>query len=203
MVNSVNAVNQGQPVAASSAVAHNGAIPHEEHLDRAAVETLVAALYPDLRRMAAAYLRRERRNHTLQPTALVHDVYLRLLAQASSQWNDKGHFLAVAARTMRRILADHARARSARKRTPTWIATDVDWGGAEIIDLLAVNEALERLDGIDHRLCQVVELRFFAGLSVEEAAQALGVSPRTVKSDWQTARAWLSRELADNAGAPS
>lgn len=154
--------------------------------------------------MAAAYLRRERRNHTLQPTALVHDVYLRLLAQASPEWNNREHFLAVAARTMRRILADHARARNARKRTPTWIsAADVDWGSAEIMDLLAVNAALEKLDTIDHRLCQVVELRFFAGLSVEEAAVTLGVSPRTIKSDWQTARAWLSRELAEDTGSTS
>jgi RNA polymerase sigma factor (TIGR02999 family) len=159
-----------------------------------------ALLYGELRALAADFLRRERSDHTLQPTALVHEAWIRLSAQAGSPWNDRAHFFAIAAQAMRRILIDHARRRGADKRggglqritlasgiTPPLASTEVD--------LLALDDALVRLAALDERQARVVELRFFAGLTVEEVAVALGVSARTVASEWRLARAWLSRAL--------
>lgn len=165
-------------------------------------EPLFALVYDELRRLAANALQSERRDHTLQPTALVHEAYLRLASEPEPRWENRAHFLAVAARAMRRILVDHARSRNAQKRGS---------GGARIalediesslvdpgqdVDLLALDEALLRLTELDPRQAQIVELRFFGGLTVEETAVTVGASARTVKRDWQMSRAWLKREIA-------
>ena len=160
---------------------------------------LAPLVYDELRRLAAAYMRRERPGQTLQPTALVHEVYLRL-AGAGTPWHDKRHFIGIAARSMRQILVERARARGAQKR---WAGLD----RVSLSDALAVNadpegmlpaldEALERLAAIDAEQARIVELRFFAGLSIEETADALGLSPATLKRRWSLARAWLYRELS-------
>jgi RNA polymerase sigma factor (TIGR02999 family) len=168
-----------------------------------AADELSARVYDELRRLAAAHLRREAPGQTLQPTALVHEVYLRL-AGAGTPWRDERHFVGIAARSMRQILVDRARARGARKR----------WGGLRRVSLHddlplaadpdrllpALDEALTRLEQLDAEQARIVELRFFAGLSVEEAADALGISPATLKRRWALARAWLFRELA---GSPA
>jgi RNA polymerase sigma-70 factor (ECF subfamily) len=157
-----------------------------------------AAVYHELRRLAAAYMRRERPGQTIQATALVHEAYLRL-AHAGTPWTDQRHFLGIAARAMRQILVDRARARGARKR---WAGLDkvsireslVQAAAPEAM-LPALDEALERLERIDPEQARLVELRYFVGLSVEETADALGLSPATVKRRWALARAWLFREL--------
>jgi len=164
-------------------------------------EELAPLVYDELRRLAAAYMRRERPGQTLQPTALVHEVYLRL-AGAGTPWHDKRHFIGIAARSMRQILVERARARGAQKR---WAGLD----RVSLSDALAVNadpegmlpaldEALERLAAIDAEQARIVELRFFAGLSIEEAADALDLSPATLKRRWSLARAWLHRELTQS-----
>ena len=157
-------------------------------------------VYNELRRLAAAYLRRERPGQTLQATALVHEAYLRLAA-TGSPWTDRKHFLAIAARSMRQILVDRARARGAQKR---WAGLDrvsltesLVRGAREDAMLPALDEALERLERLDPEQARIVELRYFAGLAVEEAADALGLSPATVKRRWALARAWLFRELSE------
>jgi RNA polymerase sigma factor (TIGR02999 family) len=161
---------------------------------------LVPVVYDELRRLAAGYIRRERPGQTLQPTALVHEAYLRL-ADAGSPWNDRRHFIAIAARSMRQILVERARARGAKKR---WAALDRVTLSDSLVAasdphsmLPALDEALTRLEQIDPEQARIVELRFFAGLTVEEAADALGLSAATLKRRWSLARAWLFRELSD------
>jgi len=166
-------------------------------------ERLLELVYDELRRVAGAQLRSERRDHTLQPTALVNEAYLRIVDQTRVQWQNRAHFFAVAARLMRRVLVDHARARGAVKRggglRPVRIESAEPAGGAPDVDLVDLDRALERLQERDERMARVVELRYFAGLGVEETAEALDLSPATVKREWTTARAWLHRELTGEA----
>jgi RNA polymerase sigma factor (TIGR02999 family) len=163
-------------------------------------EFLVALLYKELRRLAAGCLRRERPNHTLQPTALVNEAYLRLAAQNQPEWNDRVRFLAVASHLMREVLIDYARTRNRAKRggglAPICIEDAGQLAAAAEVDLLALDEALDRLERIDSQQRRIVELRYFGGLSIEETAQVLGISPATVKREWRTAKSWLHRELS-------
>ena len=170
--------------------------------DRDAVDRLVPILYDELRRIAHRRMRRERVGHTLGTTALVHEAYLELAGLDRMEWRDRAHFLAVAARAMRRVLIDYAVQRRAQKRDGGRRAVPLDevediltLSGQRADELLALDEALRRLDAVSERQCRVVECRFFAGMSVEETAEALGTSPATVKRDWTVARAWLHREL--------
>jgi RNA polymerase sigma-70 factor, ECF subfamily len=170
--------------------------------DPDAREQLVALVYPELRRIAARYLRVERPDHTLQPTALVHETYARLFADRVVDWKSRAYFFAAVATEMRRILVDHARARNAGKRAGAHIRVPLSqvkgWAGAPIDDLLALDEALRRFIEVEPRAGRVVELRFFAGLDDRETAETLGVSVATVKRDWLFARSWLFRELTAN-----
>jgi len=160
---------------------------------------LMSQVYPELRRLAACYFRNERRAHTLQPTALVHEVYLRLAGSNSVSWDDRAKFLAYAAKAMRRILIDHAKRRNAGKRGGDLRRVTLELvdrqGTPHQVDLLALHEALERLEREEPVKSQVVELRFFGGLTIEETAEALGISTGSVKRYWTAARAWLFREL--------
>jgi RNA polymerase sigma factor (TIGR02999 family) len=169
--------------------------------DRAAGEKLLPVVYAELHRRAAAAMRREGEGHTLQPTALVNEAYMKLVDQRQSHWQNRAQFYGIAAQLMRRILIDHARERLAAKRGGG--AKAVTLSGIEAarpadvsVDVLELHEALERLTALDERQAKVVELRYFGGLSVEETAEVLGISPATVKREWATARAWLRRELA-------
>ena len=175
-----------------------------------ALERLVPLVYRELRAIAARQLGRERGDHTLQPTALVHEAYLKLVDQRPSGWKNRGHFFAVAAQAMRRILVDHARAHRAAKRgrdiQKVAIETAEGMVATPTADVLALDEALTRLSAVDPRQGQVVELRCFGGLTIEETADAVGLSPTTVKEEWRLAKAWLHRELrrdtqADGSGA--
>jgi RNA polymerase sigma-70 factor, ECF subfamily len=168
--------------------------------DQAALERLMPLVYNELRRLAGNYLRRERQGHTLQPTALVNEAYLRLVDQKNAKWQNRAQFFGISAQLMRRILVDHARQRQAAKR-----------GGSEQqrlsitsaekvlkdsgIDLLALNEALDELAKMDPQQSRIVELKFFGGLSIEETAEVLGVGHATVERDWKMARAWLRSQL--------
>jgi RNA polymerase sigma-70 factor, ECF subfamily len=167
--------------------------------DPAAMEKLVPLVYDQLHDIASRQMRQERENHTLQPTALVHEAFLRLTGGEPISFDDRAHFLRTASQTMRRVLVDHARARQAAKRGGALRVTLdeqlVAVAPAQDLDLLALDDALVRLGAAEPRCAQVVELRFFAGLEVTEAARVLGVSPATVKRDWQFAKAWLEREL--------
>ncbi len=164
-----------------------------------ALDTLMPIVYDDLRRVAHRQLRGERPGHTLNTTALVHETYLRLVHVDQVQWQDRAHFMAVAARVMRRILVDYARARRRDKRggdavrVPLIDALDIPVTQSE--DLVTLDEALVRLETLNERQCRVVECRCFGGMSVAETAAALGTSPATVKRDWALSRAWLNREL--------
>ena len=163
-----------------------------------ALNELLPLVYAELRRMAARQLRSERTGHTLQPTALVHEVYLRLVDQRKVDWRDRAHFLGVAARVMRRILVDHARRHGARKRGDGVRCVSIDEArevASNEMPILPLDRALSRLEKIDPDLAKVVELRAFGGLTIEQAAQVLNVSPSTAKRDWRTAKAWLTREL--------
>jgi RNA polymerase sigma-70 factor (ECF subfamily) len=165
-----------------------------------ALEALSPALYAELRRLAAGYLRRERTGHTLQPTALVHEAYLRLMGQRQLAWQNRAQVLGVAANLMRRILVDHARARARYKRAG--LLTRVTFDGLEVgverdIDMVALDDALRELASMDEQLSRIVELRYFGGLTVEEVADVLVTSPRTVDRAWATARAWLRRRMDD------
>jgi RNA polymerase sigma factor (TIGR02999 family) len=165
-----------------------------------ALDALLPLVYAELRRVAASYLRRERDFQTLQPTALVHEVYLRLLGERHVAWQNRAHFCAIAAQSMREILVEHARARNAQKRGGAWrrvTLTDVRLGrgDAHDIDVEALGEALSRLAAFDPVRARLVDLRFFGGLTIEETAEVLGQSPATVKRGWALARAWLKREL--------
>jgi RNA polymerase sigma factor (TIGR02999 family) len=167
--------------------------------DPAAFERLIPLVYRELRQLADNYLRQERGSHTLQSTALVHEAYLRLAAEHSPQMQSRAHFLAIAARVMRHILVDYARRRGTNKRGSGLVRVTLEAAEqsapAGDVDVVALEDALEALAAIDSQQGQVVELRFFGGLSIEETAEALGISPATVKRDWSTARVWLYREL--------
>jgi RNA polymerase sigma-70 factor, ECF subfamily len=160
---------------------------------------LVQLLYGELRRLAASYLRRESSGHTLQPTALVNEAYLRLLQQTNSQWKDRNHFFSIAAQTMRRVLVDHARRSHAAKRGGPVQKLSLDqaivYSREKAGELLLLDELMERLSEADPQQARVVELRVFGGLTVEEAAKVLGVSTPTIKRDWSMAKAWLAREM--------
>ena len=166
---------------------------------QATVDDLLPLVYGELKKMAANYLRKERPDHTLQPTALVNEAYLRLVDQTRVSWQNRAHFFGIAAQMMRRILIDHARAQKAGKRLGNVEKLQLDENidkAAELgADLVALDEALRHLAQTDAQLARLVELRFFAGLTVEETAAALDVSPVTVKRDRAHARAWLFREL--------
>jgi len=171
--------------------------------DPAALEVLLPAVYDELRRIAAAELRRERPGHTLQPTALAHEAFLRLVNQRDVTWQNRAHFLGVAAQAMRRILADHARRRRAEKRGGDAVRVSMDESDLPAVSapVLAdeLDTALEDLARLEPRHARIVELRFFGGLTIEETALVVGVSPATVKRDWMLARAWLHRELRGEA----
>jgi RNA polymerase sigma factor (TIGR02999 family) len=167
--------------------------------DPTARERLVPIVYEELRRLAHHYMRGEREGHTLQTTALVNEVYLRLAGIDAMRWRDRAHFFAMAATLMRRVLVDYARQRGRGKRGGGVSVTSVDENAVApqpAVDVVALDEALDRLASVDPQQSRIVELRFFAGLSVEETAEALGVSPATVKRDWATAKLWLYNELA-------
>lgn len=174
--------------------------------DADAADRLVPLVYHELREVAAAYMRSERPDHTLQPTALVHEAYLRLVQQREVHWRGRSHFLGVAAQAMRRILVDHARRRAADKRGGGRIETLVEnvpgTDAPVTVDLIALDRALERLAERDPRAARIVELRHFGGLDVPGTAEVLGVSTATVKRDWRHARTWLRRELGGGANAP-
>jgi RNA polymerase sigma-70 factor (ECF subfamily) len=164
-----------------------------------AQDKLFQHVYKQLKRLAANRLRAERPNHTLQPTALVHEAYFRLFAGASPDWQDRTHFFATAAHAMRRVLVDHARKAKAFKRGSPQAAIELRSQTltveARAEDIIAVHNALDRLSKHSQRLCQIVEMRFYAGFTEEEIAEILGVSARTVKRDWKTAQAWLHGEI--------
>ena len=170
---------------------------------RDAGDELVARVYAELRALAAGFLRRERPGHTLQATAVVHEAYLRLARHERGRFEDHVHVRAIASLVIRRLLADHARRSLADRRGAAWTRVTLGEGAVrrelEPATLLAIDEALERLRARDERQARVVELRYFGGLSIDEAAEVLGVSPSTVDADWRMARAWLRRELDGDA----
>ena len=167
--------------------------------DPTARERLVPLVYEELRRLAHHYMRDEREGHTLQTTAVVNEVYLRLAGIDALSWRDRAHFFAMAATLMRRVLVDYARQRGRDKRGGGVSVTSLDENAIApqpAVDVVALDRALERLGAVDPQQSRVVELRFFAGLSVKETAEALGISPATVKRDWATAKLWLYNELS-------
>jgi len=172
--------------------------------DQAALDRLMPLVYGELRRLASAYLRRERSNHTLQSTALVHEAFMRMVHQHDVQWKNRAHFFAIAAQMIRRILVDYARSQHAEKRGSGAVklalddAMAVPLAGSDV-DLLGLNDALDLLTELDERQSRIVELRFFTGLSIEETAEVMQISPATIKREWQTARAWLFREMTRNS----
>ena len=167
--------------------------------DASALDELTPLVYAELRKLAAGYVRRERPGHTLQATALVNEAYLRLIGQRPGGWSGRSHFYGIAARLMRQILVEYARKHQAEKRGGDLIAVTLDHAdevmSAPNVDILAVHEALERLASFDEQQARIVELRFFGGLSIAEAAEVLGVGHATVERDWSMARAWLRKEL--------
>jgi RNA polymerase sigma-70 factor, ECF subfamily len=171
--------------------------------EREALNKLIPVIYEELRRIAHSYIRGERKGHTLQTTALVNEAYLRLLDCSKVNWQNRAHFLAVSAQLMRRILIDYARSRGYQKRGGAM--ERISLKESQIVsqgsdpDLLELDDALQALAVIDARKCQVVELRFFGGLTAEETAEVLGVSPDTVLRDWKLARTWLAREMKKQA----
>lgn len=170
--------------------------------DPNALDALIPVVYDELRRLARNYLRVERPDHTLQSVDLVHEAYMRLLVQGPAQTQDRGHFMAIAARLMRQILVDHARSRRAAKRGPQHkleLNEALAVAQPQTVDILALDDALTELSKRDAQQGQIVEMRFFGGLTVEEAAEVLGISPATVKRDWSLAKAWLTREVRNNS----
>lgn len=168
--------------------------------DKNALHELLPFVYDELRRLAGSYLRRERDHHTLQPTALVHEAYLRLIGQKETVWQNRAHFFGIAARVMREILIEYARGRNRQKRggeIKTQIALDdaVSFAKTNLLDVLAVDEALNALEKLDERQSRIVEMKFFGGLTVEEIGEVLDVSPATVKREWATAKLLLYRML--------
>ena len=170
--------------------------------DAAAIDELVPLVEAELRRLARRYMARERRDHTLQTTALVHEAFMRLADAQQVDWQDRAHFLGIAARLMRRVLVDHARERGVQKRGGGAIKVPFDEGmvvtAPRDLDLLALDRALEALALVDERKCRVIDMRFFAGMTVEETAEALHVSTDTVKRDWRIAKLWLLREIKES-----
>jgi RNA polymerase sigma factor (TIGR02999 family) len=166
-----------------------------------ALQDLLPLVYGELRRLAARRLRRERPDHTLQPTALVHEAYIRLVDQRRVRWQNRAHFYGVAAHVMRRILVDRARARGADKRGAGWqrvtLVGDKTPNGSRDVDVLALDDALQRLAALDPQQERIVELRYFGGLTLDETAEVIGISTATVKREWAIARAWLRAELSD------
>lgn len=164
---------------------------------------LMPLVYEDLRHLAKKYFRDERPDHTLQPTALVHEAYLRMVDQTRVGWKDRTHFFAVAAKVMRRVLVDYARARKRARRGGERQRIELDSRVSPMdmaeLDVLALHEAIEKLAELDERQAQIVEMRFFSGMTVEEVAEALGVSKRTIEGDWKHAKAWLRAEFAHEA----
>lgn len=170
--------------------------------DKSAAERLFPLVYDELKRQARKYLNRERVNHTLQPTALVHEAYLRMVDQTIITAENRAHFFGIASRVMRQILVDHARRHKAEKRggaAQRFSIEDIDiLPEQSASDLLELDEALKKLEAIDERKCRVVDMRFFGGMKDEEIAQVLGVAEKTVRRDWQFAKLWLFRELSQN-----
>jgi RNA polymerase sigma-70 factor (ECF subfamily) len=168
--------------------------------NRAALEQLLPLVYDELHRQAMSFFSRERPGHTLQPTALVNEVYLRLANEREGKWQNRAQFFGIAARMMRRILVSHARSRQAAKRGGAephiTFTEEVSAAPERDVNLLALDEALEKLEAIDREKSRMVELRFFSGMSVAETAEVMGVSRRTIDRQWQTAKAWLYREIA-------
>ena len=195
------------PKASDSAESLTGMLQAWAKGDLEARDRLLPIVYGELRKQAARQLRSERAGHTLQPTALVHEVYLRLAQPRRVPWESRAEFFAAAAQAMRRILVDHARKRAAAKRAGNWtrveLPADVAIAGKNEVDLLALDDALDRLAALDPRHARIVELRFFGGLSVPETASVLKVSTATVKRDWALARAWLHRRLEEIESSPS
>lgn len=171
--------------------------------DESAVNHLMPLVYDELRALAEIYLQRERPDHTLQATALVNEAYMRLVRQEEVEWRNRAHFFAVAAQAIRRILVDHARGHQRLKRGGGRERVHLDENAvlltASHVDVLALDDVLRKLAALNQRQAQIVELRFFGGLSLKDVADYLGVSPRTVDGDWSMARAWLRRELRDEA----
>jgi RNA polymerase sigma factor (TIGR02999 family) len=169
--------------------------------DKTALDQLVPIVYEELHRQAQRYLQRENPGHTLQTTALVHEAYLRLVDQRQAQWQNRAQFFGVAAQLMRRILVDYARRHQAAKRGGSAIQVPFEEGSVAAaesdVDVVALDDALTRLAVLDPQQARVVELRYFTGLGIEETAEALGISPATVKREWAMARAWLKRELGE------
>ena len=169
--------------------------------DAASLDALLPLVYDELRRRAGAYLRNERAGHTLQPTALVHEAYLKLVGGSTIDWKDRAHFFGVAARAMRQVLVDHARARDTVKRGEGQVRVELDAAGdvaapARSLDLLDLDRALSKLAALDERQSRLVELRLFAGLTIEESAEVLRISHATVSREWKHAEVWLQREMA-------
>jgi len=168
--------------------------------DKEALDKLMPIVYDELRRQAARYLRREQAGHTLQTTALIHEAYVRLVDQRNVQWQNRAHFFGIAAQMMRRILVDHARGKRRAKRGGSDVKVSLADATIPVkerdLDVVSLDEALTRLAEIDEQQSKVVELRFFSGLTVEETAEVMGISPATVKRDWSMAKAWLHRELS-------
>ena len=171
--------------------------------DISARDALVPLVYDELRRIARRCLASQRSDHTLQPTALVHEAYLRLAHRNSPDWQDRVHFFAMAAQMMRQILVDHARKQGAAKRGANAVTIELDESSAisrqPTLDLLALDDAMKSLASLDPRQCQIVELRFFGGLSIEETAQVMHISPATTKREWATARLWLHNAMTRGA----
>ena len=167
--------------------------------DEEALEQMLPLVYDELRRQANRYLRRERAGHSLQTTALVHEAYLRLVEQTHLNWQNRAHFFAVCAQLMRRILVDHERRRKATKRGSGRFVVTLDEGAEQVEaggeDLIALHDALDALSALDPQQGRIVELRYFAGLSIDETAEVLSISPATVKREWSIARAWLYNQL--------
>ena len=170
--------------------------------DEAALDRLIPLVYDELRLLAGRYMRRESQGHTLQTSALINEAYLRIIDQRNVAWQNRAHFFGVAARLMRRILVDHARGRSRAKRGGGAAVVSLSEQAAlseESADVMALDEALENLAVLDPRKVQIVEMKFFGGLTTEEVAEALGVTPRTVEREWRKARAWLNRAIGGGA----
>jgi RNA polymerase sigma factor (TIGR02999 family) len=171
--------------------------------NRTALNHLLPLVYAELRRVAARQLRNERADHTLQPTALVHEAYIRLVGQHQVDWQNRAHFFGVAAQVMRRILVDHARRHAAGKRGDGVRCVSIEEAkgvaASSEISILALDHALDRLEKVDSELAKIVEFRAFGGLTIEEVAQVLHVSPSTAKRDWRAAKVWLQRELRSEA----
>jgi len=167
--------------------------------DQAALSELMPTVYAEIRKLARSYLRRERSDHTLQATALVHEAYMRLVDQRAVKWQNRAHFFGIAAQIMRRILVDHARMQKADKRgsgeSPIVLDESLDVAAGNRLDFVALDDALKALAELDPRQARIVELRFFGGLSIEETAEVTQLSPATIKREWAAARTWLRREL--------